>query len=205
MIGAAWNLLLGFAWIVLTGDFSGRNLLTGLLFGYLVLALIQSQVPALAGHAQRLPRLVRFVGFFLKELVMANLKVSYDIVTLPWYMRPGVIAMPLKASTEFEIAFVANLISLTPGTLSLDVSDDRRVLYIHAMFLDDEPALRHSLPDRVVALELFSSILVGIIGVVAIATDVPSLLDVAIVMALMAFMATIGFARFLERGGPRDD
>ncbi|TDR52516.1 MULTISPECIES: monovalent cation/H+ antiporter complex subunit F [Halomonas] len=62
-----------------------------------------------------------------------------------------------------------------------------------------------SLPDRVVALELFSSILVGIIGVIAIATDVPSLLDVAIVMALMAFMATIGFARFLERGGPRDD
>ncbi|SEL18346.1 monovalent cation/H+ antiporter complex subunit F [Halomonas daqiaonensis] len=62
-----------------------------------------------------------------------------------------------------------------------------------------------SLPDRVVALELFSSILVGVIGVIAIATDVPSLLDVAIVMALMAFMATIGFARFLERGGPRDD
>ncbi|ERS84685.1 MULTISPECIES: monovalent cation/H+ antiporter complex subunit F [Halomonas] len=62
-----------------------------------------------------------------------------------------------------------------------------------------------SLPDRVVALELFSSILVGIIGVVAIATDVASLLDVAIVMALMAFMAAIGFARFLERGGPRDD
>lgn len=62
-----------------------------------------------------------------------------------------------------------------------------------------------SLPDRVVALELFSSIIVGIIGVVAISTDVPSLLDVAIVMALMAFMAAIGFARFLERGGPRDD
>ena len=62
-----------------------------------------------------------------------------------------------------------------------------------------------SLPDRVVALELFSSIVVGFIGVVAIASDVPSLLDVAIVMALMAFMAAIGFARFLERGGPRDD
>ncbi|QPL44589.1 pH regulation protein F [Halomonas sp. A40-4] len=62
-----------------------------------------------------------------------------------------------------------------------------------------------SLPDRVVALELFSSILVGTIGLVAIATDVASLLDVAIVMALMAFMAAIGFARFLERGGPRND
>lgn len=62
-----------------------------------------------------------------------------------------------------------------------------------------------SLPDRVVALELFSTLVVGTIGVVAIATEVALLLDVAIVMALMGFMATIGFARFLERGGPRDD
>ncbi|MEQ6916941.1 Na+/H+ antiporter subunit E [Halomonas aquatica] len=156
MIGGVWNLLLGVAWVVLTGDFSGLNLLAGLIFGYLVLALIQPQVPSLAGYAQRLPRLIRFVGFFLKELVMANLKVSYDIVTPPWYMKPGVIAMPLKASSEFEIALVANLISLTPGTLSLDVSDDRRVLYIHAMFLDDEQELRRSLAvlERR-ALELF--------------------------------------------------
>ncbi|MDI4637046.1 MULTISPECIES: Na+/H+ antiporter subunit E [Halomonadaceae] len=147
MTGAAWNLLLGLAWVVLTGDFSGGSLLAGLVFGYLALALIQPQVPALAGYAQRLPRLIRFIGFFLKELVVANLKVAYDIVTPPWYMTPGVIAMPLKAKTEFEIAFVANLISLTPGTLSLDVSDDRQVLYIHAMFLDDEPALRRSLAE----------------------------------------------------------
>ncbi|KPQ21627.1 MULTISPECIES: Na+/H+ antiporter subunit E [unclassified Halomonas] len=156
MIGAAWNLLLGFAWVVLTGDFSGGNLLAGLLFGYLVLALIQPQVPALAGHAQRLPRLILFIGFFLKELVLANFKVAFDIITPPWYMKPGVIAMPLKASSEFEIAFVANLISLTPGTLSLDVSDDRRVLYIHAMFLDDEDELRRGLAElERRALELF--------------------------------------------------
>ncbi|MBF7054016.1 Na+/H+ antiporter subunit E [Halomonas sp. KAO] len=147
MIGAAWNLLLGGAWVVLTGDFNGRNLAAGLAFGYLVLALIQPQVPALSGYAQRLPRLVRFIAFFIKELAMANLKVAYDIVTPPWYMKPGVIAMPLQARSEFEIAFVANLISLTPGTLSLDVSDDRRVLYIHAMFLDDEEALRANLAE----------------------------------------------------------
>ncbi|MCW4149455.1 cation:proton antiporter [Halomonas sp. 18H] len=62
-----------------------------------------------------------------------------------------------------------------------------------------------SLPDRVVAMELFSSILVGMMGVIAIATGVSFFLDVAIVVALMGFMATIGFSRFLERGGPRDD
>ncbi|SHE56116.1 multisubunit sodium/proton antiporter, MrpE subunit (TC 2.A.63.1) [Modicisalibacter ilicicola DSM 19980] len=156
MIGAACNLLLGFAWIVLTGDFSGRNLLAGLFFGYLALALIQSQVPVLDGYAQRLPLVIRFIGFFIKELVMANFQVSYDIVTPPWHMKPGVIAMPLKAQTEFEITFVANLISLTPGTLSLDVSDDRRVLYIHAMFLHDEAEVRRSLAKlEHRALELF--------------------------------------------------
>ncbi|MFN2359605.1 MAG: monovalent cation/H+ antiporter complex subunit F [Marinobacter sp.] len=62
-----------------------------------------------------------------------------------------------------------------------------------------------SLPDRVVALELIASIVVGYVGVHAIDTGVPSLLDVAIVIALTAFLAAIGFARFLERGGQRND
>lgn len=156
MIGGAWNLLLALAWVVLTGDFSGRNLLAGLVFGYVTLALIQSQVTALEGYAQRLPRMIMFVGFFISELIKANLRVAFDIITPPWHMRPGVIAMPLKAKTELEITFVANLISLTPGTLSLDVSDDRRVLYIHAMFLDDEQELRQGLEEMERrALDLF--------------------------------------------------
>ena len=62
-----------------------------------------------------------------------------------------------------------------------------------------------SLPDRVVALELFSSIVVGLVGVYAIQTDVSIFIDAAIVIALMGFLTAIGFARFLERGGPRDD
>lgn len=156
MIGATWNLLLALAWVVLTGDFSGLNLLAGLIFGYVTLALIQFQVDALHGYAQRLPRMLFFLGFFLKELVVANLRVAFDIITPPWHMRPGVIAMPLRATSEIEITFVANLISLTPGTLSLDVSDDRRVLYIHAMFLDDEKELRRSLEElERRALDLF--------------------------------------------------
>lgn len=62
-----------------------------------------------------------------------------------------------------------------------------------------------SLPDRVVALELFSTTVVGLVGVYAIKSGVSSFLDAAIVIALMGFLAAIGFARFLERGGPRDD
>lgn len=62
-----------------------------------------------------------------------------------------------------------------------------------------------TLPDRVVALELIPSILVSLIGVYAIKYHSASFIDVSIAVALIAFLAAIGFARFLERGGPRDD
>ncbi|WP_355659762.1 Na+/H+ antiporter subunit E [Halomonas salifodinae] len=156
MTGAIWNLLLALAWVVLGGDFSGVNLVVGLVFGYITLVLLEPQVEALKGYPARVPRIIRFIGFFIKELVQANLRVAFDILTPPWHMQPGVIAMPLKARTELEITMVANLISLTPGTLSLDVSDDRKVLYIHAMFLDDEEELRRNLEEMERrALELF--------------------------------------------------
>ncbi|MBA2779895.1 Na+/H+ antiporter subunit E [Billgrantia kenyensis] len=156
MTGAIWNLLLALAWVILSGDFSGLNLVVGLVFGYITLVLIEPQVEALRGYPARIPRIIRFLTFFIKELVQANLRVGFDILTPPWHMKPGVIAMPLEARTELEITMVANLISLTPGTLSLDVSDDRKVLYIHAMFLDDEEELRRNLKEMEYrALELF--------------------------------------------------
>ncbi|MBD3894830.1 Na+/H+ antiporter subunit E [Halomonas sp. ML-15] len=147
MTGAIWNLLLALAWVVLGGEFTGINLLVGLVFGYVTLVLIEPQVDALKGYPGRIPRIIMFIGFFIKELILANMRVAFDILTPPWHMQPGVIAMPLKAETELEITMVANLISLTPGTLSLDVSDDKRVLYIHAMFLDNEEELRQSLQE----------------------------------------------------------
>jgi multicomponent Na+:H+ antiporter subunit E len=73
------------------------------------------------------------------------LRVAFDVITPSQYMRPGVVAIPLTAKTDNEITMLANLISLTPGTLSLDVSDDRSVLYIHAMYVDDPDELRHEI------------------------------------------------------------
>lgn len=141
MIGFIWNLLLALAWVALTGSFTGLNFALGFVLAYLCLAAVQSQVPVLRGYAGRGPRFLLFLLFFIKELIKANFKVAFDILTPPWHMQPGVIAFPIKATTDLEITMVANFISLTPGTLSLDVSNDRRVIYIHAMFLQDEQAL----------------------------------------------------------------
>lgn len=65
------------------------------------------------------------------------------------YVCPGVVAIPLDARTDFEIVLLANLITLTPGSVSLDLSEDRRVLYIHAMYIDggDIEAYRRSVKD----------------------------------------------------------
>ena len=103
MTGAIWNLLLGLAWVLLSGDFSGLNLLVGLIFAYITLVLLEPQIDALKGYPARIPRLIGFIAFFVKELIQANLRVAFDIVTPPWHMKPGVIALPLSARTEMEI------------------------------------------------------------------------------------------------------
>lgn len=147
MIGLFWNLLLALAWVTLTGSVTAMNLLTGFLFGYGALMVLQRQVPVLKGYSRRIPRVAAFLAFFLKELVNSNMKVAYDVATPVWHMKPGVIAFPLRATTDMEILFVSSVISLTPGTLSLDVSDDRKILFIHAMFLHDEEQLRNDLRE----------------------------------------------------------
>lgn len=85
----------------------------------------------------KLEAIVLVTVFFLYEVVLANLRVAFDVLTLQHFMRPGIVAIPLEARTDLEIALLANLISLTPGTLSLDVSSDRKFLFVHAMYLSD--------------------------------------------------------------------
>jgi multicomponent Na+:H+ antiporter subunit E len=78
-----------------------------------------------------------FLAYFFWELLLANLRVAYDVVTVTHFMKPAILAIPLEATTDLEITLLANMISLTPGTLSLDVSSDRKVLFVHAMYLEE--------------------------------------------------------------------
>jgi multicomponent Na+:H+ antiporter subunit E len=130
-----WNLLLALSWTVSTGLFTVANLLVGLVLGYFILLFAQ-RVLGPSNYFAKVPLVGRFAVFYLWQLVLANLRVAYDVLTPRHYMRPGVIAVPLEARTDAEITLLANLITLTPGTLSLDLSGDRRVLYVHAMYID---------------------------------------------------------------------
>ena len=147
MIALTWNFFLALIWAALWSDFSGSTLLVGFIIGYLVLALALRDLPDFARYVARVPKAISFFFYFNRELVKSNLKVAYDVLTRTHYMKPGVIAFPLEATRDGEIAIVANLISLTPGTLSLDVSSDRSVLYIHVMYLTDEAQVMHDIRD----------------------------------------------------------
>lgn len=146
MIGFLWNVLLAVVWAALTGNFAPANLLLGFVLGFLVLFFART-VAGSASYAGKLAQALQLAGYFLWELLLANLRVAYDVLTPRPHMRPGVIAIPLDARTDAEIAVLANLITLTPGTLSLDVSADRRTLYIHAMYLDDVDAARRKIKN----------------------------------------------------------
>lgn len=131
-----WNLFLAAVWGLAWGSFTLQNLVIGFLLGYAMLWLTRDLLDA-RSYCIRLPLLIEFVLFFIWELILANLRLAYDILTPQHRMRPGIIAVPLEAETDVEILLLANMISLTPGTLSLDVSHDRKVLYLHAMYISD--------------------------------------------------------------------
>ena len=83
------------------------------------------------------------VLFFLYDLCVSSIRVAYDVLTPKDQSNPAILEMPLDVKSDIEIMLVTNLISLTPGTLSLDVTPDRKTLIVHAMFADD--------PDAVIA------------------------------------------------------
>lgn len=85
---------------------------------------------------------VLFCFYVLYELVISTLKVAKVTISPKLSIRPGVIALPIPGDTDLEITVLANLITLTPGTLSLDVSPDKKVLYVHSIDIADPDALR---------------------------------------------------------------
>jgi multicomponent Na+:H+ antiporter subunit E len=131
------NLVLTFIWVLLTGSTEILNFFFGFALSFLVLWITYSNNGD-KKYFRVFPQLISFVFFFLYELFKANIQVAFDVITIKHYMKPGIVKYPLDAKTDVEITFLANLISLTPGTLSLDVSNDKKVMFIHAMYVEDE-------------------------------------------------------------------
>ena len=82
---------------------------------------------------------VRYFFIFLKALTKANVDVAKAVCARRIDVRPGFLAIPLDAASDFEITCYANSITLTPGTISVHISADRRTIVIHALNVGDDP------------------------------------------------------------------
>ncbi|MBW3540215.1 MAG: Na+/H+ antiporter subunit E [Planctomycetes bacterium] len=148
MTAFLWNLVLALVWAFAQSRFTVAGLVVGFLLGYAILCLGRGPLGS-ADYCARLPRLLKFLAFFLWEMLLANLRVGWDVLTPRHRMKPGIVALPLDAATEGEITLLACLITLTPGTLALDVSSDRRFLYVHCMYIDDAQRVKRHLKSGI--------------------------------------------------------
>jgi multicomponent Na+:H+ antiporter subunit E len=134
--------VLAFGWAVATDNFSLLNLAFGALVGGVGLFLVRDRVqgPRLWRKAWRL---LALMVLFLRELVASAIRVGILVLrpNIRRHIRPVIVAFPLRLTSDGEITLLANMITLTPGTLSVDVSEDRKLLLVHAIDCHDEEAL----------------------------------------------------------------
>lgn len=133
-----WNMLLALAWVILSGTYTISNLFGGMLLSYVVLAYVLRDQPAFKRYFGKFPKFVRFALFFIWDLIKSNARVAYDVLTPTHLMKPAVIAVPLDIKSDAGITLFSNLITVTPGSLALDVSTDKKVLFVHLMYFEDE-------------------------------------------------------------------
>lgn len=140
------NVLFALAWALVTGSFTEINILFGFVLSAAVLYMIREQVGSV-GYFSRLRRVMSLMFLFIYELILSAVRVAKLVLSPTMDLKPGIFAYPLKVDRDFEITLLANLITLTPGTLSVDVSEDRRILYVHAIDCSDPDATRRDIAE----------------------------------------------------------
>lgn len=132
-------IFLAVVWAALTGSFTLPNFGFGLLLGWLALYLVREQLDTRRGRYRGVG-MASLAVLFVRELLLSGWRVAKLVTSPKMDLKPGVFAYPLSVDRDFEITLLANMITLTPGTLSVDVSEDRRTLYVHALDCSDVEA-----------------------------------------------------------------
>lgn len=141
-----WNLLLAVFWALATGTVTVGTLTAGFIAGLVTLYATRRAIGS-EKYLKKIAGSVRLLLFFIQELIYANIRIARDIITPRHHMRPAIVAIPLDAKTDGEITMLSGFITLTPGSLTLHVSDDRRTLYIHSMYTPDADAVRRKIKE----------------------------------------------------------
>ncbi len=146
----SWTLaaMLALLWCLLSGGFNVANFLMGILLGAVTVWLLRPFLPwnpSLIAMSQKIPAFLRYMPRFLYELCKANLQVVYLALHPKTPIRPGIIALETRHRSPLGTTLLANSITLTPGTLTMDVSEEGKTLYIHTLDISDPDEVREGI------------------------------------------------------------
>jgi multicomponent Na+:H+ antiporter subunit E len=139
----ALNLILSIIWTFLTGSFTVANFLFGLLVGYFVLWLGRPYLDT-RFYLASVSGTFTFLGQYLRAIVLANIQLARDLLRPEMPFVSGIIEFKTEGLNRAEVAVLANMISLTPGTLSMDTDASGTIIYIHSVYAADPEELRRS-------------------------------------------------------------
>ena len=141
--------LMTLVWAALQGSFGVGTLLLGALVSgailYMSQPLFNPEERGVFGGGRPLRRAWRILVLllvFLRKVVLSALQVAGHVLQPSLSIRPAIIEYPLHVQTDREVTVLANMISLTPGTLSMDVAPDRSAIYVHAITVSTEDGRR---------------------------------------------------------------
>lgn len=131
------NLIISFMWMFLSETYTFTSFLFGYILGALLLLLLNRFFP---GRFYLYPIYRLFILFliFIRELILSNIDIVKLVYSRNPDFEPGIFTMPIEVTKDWEITLLANLITLTPGTLTIAISEDRKYFFIHAMHIDDK-------------------------------------------------------------------
>ncbi|WP_110928633.1 Na+/H+ antiporter subunit E [Bacillus massiliglaciei] len=126
------NVFLAFIWMFLKSDYHLSTFAVGYILGFLIMLACRNffNQPFYLG---RIVAIIKLILIFFKELILSNISVTKLVLKPRLDIRPGIFALETELTKDWEITTLANLITLTPGTLVVDVSLDNKILYIHAV------------------------------------------------------------------------
>ncbi len=138
LLVAGWLIVV---WVALWGNVSAANLISGAVVAVVLFSVFPLRPTTSPGRFRPLWSL-RFLVYFVVKLVEASAVVAWEVVTPRNRINEGIVAVPVTGASDVLVSLVANVISLTPGTLTIEVGTDPHILYVHVLHLHDIDAVR---------------------------------------------------------------
>lgn len=140
------NFIIAFMWMFLSESYTIVSFTFGFLLGIVLLFVLNRFTPG-PFYVIKLTKIVKLTYIFFRELISSNLSIVKLVYKRKPTFEPGIFVLPTELETEWEVTLLSNLITLTPGTLTISVSDDNSKLYIHAMDINTVEEEIHAIKD----------------------------------------------------------